>query len=199
MYAERIHVEVKRRRVFARWPQMTRILNEWSSVIRLPAKFDSSSSETIGLLTLFSDSIHLFIAGIEDPVRSPRARMHSLMSPIVAILMIGRFRLCSCFDYGKKREGRWLSSSLLETRSQRDNLLAVITAYISILAQGGKNNSHPKINSMILLNFVSLHLWYRCSNVIIISSSRYIIKTTTTLFFNQSSTLKMMLHSRSIN
>ena len=80
------------------------VQRDWTS-----CQFDSSSSETIGLLTLFSDSIHLFIAGIEDPVRSPRARMHSLMSPIVAILMIGRFRLSDALIMARRERGRWLS------------------------------------------------------------------------------------------
>ena len=40
-------------------------------------------------LTFFSVSIHLVMAGTEDPVRSLRARIASLMRAMVAILMMG--------------------------------------------------------------------------------------------------------------
>ena len=48
---------------------------------------DKRCSYSTNLRTFFSDSIHLLIAATEDPVRSFRAPIASLMIPIVAIVL----------------------------------------------------------------------------------------------------------------
>ena len=68
------------------------------SVFFNPSRKCEPAVEESNQLTFFSASIHLLMAGVEDPVRSFMARTASLMTARVAIVGIGDGYVFAFFD-----------------------------------------------------------------------------------------------------